>query len=124
MLIYSCFERAGPLCAVLLTLCGLVAKLLALRPRRHHSNLQAVGMDIPSAASPVSASNAEGLEFHRVVLRTGAAPELPTILLIEDMRLEHLAGSPHIVWALPLLLEGADAAPITVLAEVEKLRNG
>lgn len=75
-------------------------------------------MDIPSAASPVKGEpNAEGLEFHRVVLRTGEAPEERYLLLVEDMKLEDLTGNPHKVWVVPLLLEGADAAPVTVLAE-------
>jgi len=86
----------------------------------HHPQLRAIGMDIPSAASPVGGEpNAEGLEFHRVVLRTGAAPEEPYLLLVEDMKLEGLTSTPRKVWIVPLLLEGDDAAPVTVLAEFE-----
>lgn len=85
----------------------------------HHPALRAIGMDLPSAASPVEGEpNAEGLEFHRVVLRTGAQPQERYLLLVEDMNLEGLSSAPRKVWILPLRLEGADAAPVTVLAEL------
>ena len=84
---------------------------------RGFSGLRALGMDLPSAASPVAGTaHQEGLEFHRIVL--GRQQDDPYLLLIEDMRLEH-ADSQALgrVLVVPLMLDGADAAPVTVLSE-------
>jgi kynurenine formamidase len=90
----------------------------------HYPTLRAVGMDLPSAASPVEGEpNAEGLEFHRVVLRTGEAPGERYLLLIEDMNLEGLTVPPGKVWIVPLRLLDADAAPVTALAELREPRG-
>ncbi|WP_425145116.1 cyclase family protein [Deinococcus sp.] len=82
------------------------------------ADLRALGMDLPSAASPIMGNaHQEGLEFHRIVLGQQAGD--PYLLLIEDMRLEHaVARALGRVLVVPLLLDGADAAPVTVLSEV------
>lgn len=82
--------------------------------------LRAIAMDIPSAASPVAGpANEEGLEFHRIVLGTGKEPDAHYILLIEDVRLEPDLTPPNHVIVIPLFLKDADAAPVTILAEIE-----
>ncbi len=83
-------------------------------------SLRAIAMDLPSAASPVSGQpNEEGLEFHRIVLGTYRSPEERYLLLIEDVRIEldlDVTQFQRIIVS-PLWLEGADAAPVTILAE-------
>ena len=84
------------------------------------TSVQAVAMDIPSAASPVAGTaNDEGLEFHRIVLGTGKAPHERYVLLIEDVKLDpdlSLQGNERIM-VVPLWLENADAAPVTMILE-------
>lgn len=87
----------------------------------NETTVRAVAMDLPSAASPVSGqANDEGLEFHRIVLGTGRAPDERYILLIEDVRLEPDLTQRELgrVLVVPLYLQAADAAPVTILAEV------
>ncbi len=86
----------------------------------NETSVRALAMDIPSAASPVNGSaNDEGLEFHRIVLGTGKAPSERYILLIEDVRLEPELDQNDLkrVLVVPLFLQDADAAPVTILAE-------
>ena len=86
----------------------------------NETSVRALGMDIPSAASPVNGSaNDEGLEFHRIVLRIGHDPHERYILLIEDVRLEPELDQNDLkrVLVVPLFLQDADAAPVTILAE-------
>ena len=86
-------------------------------------SLKAIAMDLPSAASPVSGRpNEEGLEFHRIVLGTYRSPDERYLLLIEDVRIDpdlDVAQFERVIVA-PLWLEGADAAPVTILAELRQ----
>jgi arylformamidase len=87
----------------------------AARYLKRFPMLRAVVMDFPSAAAPQHRE--EGFEFHRIAL---GAQESPTFfLLVEDAKLDpdlRQEELNRIVMA-PLLLEGADAAPVTILAE-------
>lgn len=86
----------------------------------NETSVGAVAMDVPSAASLVAGhANNEGLEFHRIVLGTGKDPTERYILLIEDVWLESDLGPDDLkrVLVVPLWLQGADAAPVTILAE-------
>jgi kynurenine formamidase len=83
------------------------------------TGVRALGMDLPSAASPVPGKKEEGLEFHRIVLGANQ-PGQRYILLLEDVRLDPQLDTARLerVIVAPLWLEGADAAPATILAEV------
>ena len=84
------------------------------------TSVRALAMDVPSAASPVAGvPNDEGLEFHRIVLGTGKKAEERYILLIEDVQLEPELEQSDLrrVLVVPLFLQAADAAPVTILAE-------
>ena len=86
----------------------------------NETSVRAVAMDIPSAASPVAGhANNEGLEFHRIVLGTGKEPDERHVLLIEDVRLDSDLTQSDLkrVLVVPLYLQDADAAPVTILAE-------
>lgn len=78
--------------------------------------LRAVGMDVPSATAPAHLD--EGIAFHQAVLGTGQA-EPRTLLLVEDVHLAALdVPAPAEVVVAPLLLDGLDGAPATILARV------
>lgn len=79
-----------------------------------HPALRAIGMDFISSACPASA--AEGQEFHRICL--GRSADDRYILLIEDARLDADLGPADlgVVVMAPLLLEGEDGGPVTMLA--------
>ena len=83
--------------------------------------VRGLAMDMPSAASPVAGpANDEGIEFHRVVLRSRDQENAGgrSILLVEDVFVDALEGeAPQRVILAPLWLEDADGAPCTVLAE-------
>lgn len=86
----------------------------------NETTVRAVAMDLPSATSPVVGhANDEGLEFHRIVLGTGREPSERYILLVEDVRLEPDLSTNDLkrVLVVPLWLQDADAAPVTILAE-------
>jgi len=86
----------------------------------NETTVRAVAMDPPSATSPVAGhANDEGLEFHRIVLGTGRGPSEQYILLVEDVRLEPDLAADDLkrVLVVPLWLQDADAAPVTILAE-------
>ena len=68
--------------------------------------LKAVGMDIISISS--WCNRELGRKAHREFLER-------EILLIEDMKLSDVDSAPDVVIALPLLIKGADGAPITVI---------
>jgi len=77
--------------------------------------LRALVMDLPSATAPRHLRT--GHEFHQVILR--AAPPGTYVLLVEDARLDEDLSQEelHRVTMAPLMLEGADGAPVTLLAE-------
>lgn len=87
----------------------------AARFFHHLPYLRAVIMDIPSAGSPLHRD--AGDEFHRIMLGRNAHDRF--ILLVEDARLEPDLDAIHCerVIVAPLLLQDADGAPVTVLAE-------
>lgn len=84
---------------------------LANRLFENFPRLRALGMDILSTGSPLHP--AEGRSAHKNFLEKG-------ILLIEDMKLHGLKNAPTRVLVAPLLLDGADAAPVSVFAFFEK----
>jgi kynurenine formamidase len=76
-------------------------------------SLKALGIDSISMAAPDHLD--EGIEAHKILFRNrGRDP----ILLIEDLDLRSLANPIKKVYALPLLVEGLDSAPCTVVAEL------
>ena len=79
------------------------------------STIRAIAMDIPSASSPLHPE--EGTRFHQEIL--GATGRGRYLILIEDVRLDPDLTAAELgrVLAVPLLLNGLDAAPCTVLAE-------
>lgn len=77
-------------------------------------SLKAVGFDFPSAAA--AAHREEGILFHKTVLGAGRSDE-KAILIIEDMDLGKDLSGIEKVFALPLLIEGADSGPATIIAE-------
>jgi len=80
---------------------------------RESRQLKFVGID---AISISSLANREiGRKTHReLLLRSGRPP----VLVIEDMHLSELKQNPAEVWILPLRVEEADGAPVTVVARV------
>jgi len=78
--------------------------------RENHPTVRCVGMDIISVSS--FGNRDEGRKAHQAFL----APESGyPILLIEDMKLGHGGPFEKVIVA-PLLVEGADGSPCTVLA--------
>jgi kynurenine formamidase len=77
--------------------------------RNRCPGLRAIGMDFISLTS--FQNRETGREAHRQFL--GKTP----ILLIEDMNLGEVFVDPTKVICLPLLIEGADGAPVTIIAE-------
>lgn len=78
--------------------------------------LRAVGIDTPSASA---AQHLEaGLRFHQAVLgthRSGAKP----FFILEDVDLSPTLGHLDRVYVVPLMIEGVDSGPCTILAEVD-----
>ncbi len=79
--------------------------------------LRAVGLDTPSASA---AQHLEaGLLFHQTVLgthRPGAQP----FFILEDVNLSLPIDHLDRVYVVPLLIEGVDSGPCTILAEVDQ----
>lgn len=84
-----------------------VADLLRINFR----NLRAVGMDFISLTA--YQRRELGRTAHRVFLG-GNHP----ILLVEDMDLNQLSSQPKSVICAPLLLKGADGAPVNIIASI------
>ena len=78
--------------------------------RQHIPNVRVIGVDLVSITS--FQDRPSGRVAHKHFL--GGEP----ILLIEDMKLDALVGSPLRVVCLPLLAKGLDGAPITIIAEI------
>jgi len=77
--------------------------------------LKALGIDSISIAAPEHLG--EGIEAHRILFKNRGRPP---ILLIEDLDLRSVNNPIKKVYALPLLVEGIDSAPCTVVAELER----
>lgn len=74
-------------------------------------NLRVIGMDFISITSY---QNREiGREAHRNFLG-GESP----ILLVEDMNLNELNTNPENIMCLPLLINGLDGSPVTIVAKI------
>jgi len=82
---------------------------------RLNLNLKFLGTDAISVSSP--ANSAEGRKAHSALLAENDSGK-PPVLLIEDMALSHLSINPVEVVIAPLLFEGADGSPVTVLARI------
>lgn len=87
---------------------------------REHRNIRVMGFDFISLTSYENRSL--GWQAHRAFLASqpdGTADDwkYDPIMIIEDMKLSELAEIPEVVIATPLLFEGADGSPVTVLAK-------
>jgi arylformamidase len=74
----------------------------------------AIGLDTISAGAP--AHPAEGHHTHRLLCGHGRK-DGRFVLIYEDLNLAPLRNPPLRVWGLPLLIEGVDSAPVTMVAE-------
>lgn len=83
---------------------------LAQKLKDRLPSLRVLGADLISITS--FQNRPTGRVTHKIFLNE------PSILLIEDMDLSKLNSIPKKVIALPLLLKGADGAPINVIAEL------
>jgi arylformamidase len=79
---------------------------------REHTAIRAIGFDFISLTSPLF--KPEGKEAHLILLKERHGS---FILIIEDMRLDHLQSSPSKVTMLPLLIDNGNGGPVTILAE-------
>lgn len=87
------------------------APIFANKLRKKFPNLKVIGMDFISLTSY---QNRElGREAHRMFLG-GDRP----ILLIEDMDLSKIMNSPKSISCLPLLINGLDGSPVTIIASI------
>ena len=87
------------------------APILANKLREKFPNLKVIGMDFISLTSY---QNRElGREAHRMFLG-GDRP----ILLVEDMDLSKIMNSPKSISCLPLLINGLDGSPVTIIASI------
>ena len=96
---------------------GLSSKLATFL-RKTYPNLRAVGIDSISISSWQNRD--EGRKAHKAFLNPDGHSN--PILLIEDMDLNILTNDVKIIssWILPLRVTGADGAPCTIIAGVEK----
>lgn len=87
------------------------APIFATKLRENFPNLKVIGMDFISLTSY---QNRElGREAHRMFLG-GDKP----ILLIEDMDLSKLTNSPKSISCLPLMINGLDGTPVSIIASI------
>ncbi len=77
--------------------------------------VRAIALDTISVGAP--ARPEEGREAHRVLCGEGRT-DGRFVLIYEDVNLAPLEDSPVRVWGLPLLVEGLDSAPATLVAEI------
>lgn len=88
-----------------------LSREVALYITQEFPDLGAIGVDTISMACPEHLE--EGLDAHRILF----ADPGRVILLIEDLRLEGDLSALETVWAIPLLIEGVDSAPCTVIGK-------
>ncbi|MDA8198749.1 MAG: cyclase family protein [Thermaerobacter sp.] len=82
--------------------------------------LRAVGLDTPSASA---AQHLEaGLLFHQAVLGTHR-PGAPPFFILEDVDLSLPIDYLDRVYVVPLMIEGVDSGPCTILAEVDQVHD-
>ena len=96
---------------------GLSSKL-AIFLRNHFPNLRAVGIDSISISS--GQNRYEGRKAHKAFLDPDGYGK--PILLIEDMDLTIIEDDVNILssWVIPMRVTGADGAPCTIIAGVDK----
>jgi arylformamidase len=80
---------------------------------QHHSQIRAIGLDVISAGNVGRVD--EAVAVHRLLLGY-PKPGGRFVLIIEDMALRQCPAILEQIIALPLLIEGLDGAPCTVLA--------
>ena len=79
-------------------------------------SLRAIALDTISAGAPMHPD--ESTAAHRVLCGAEATSAGKFVLIYEDVRLSVLSTSPVRVWGLPLMVQGVDSAPVTMVAEV------
>ena len=78
-------------------------------------HLKAVGMDFVSLAA-YRKSEPEGTLAHQILCGLNSAGRY--LIIIEDVNLETVLGSPKRVYAMPLFVKGIDGGPCTVIADI------
>jgi len=81
----------------------------AIKLKQKAPKLKIIGMDLISVTS--FQNRAIGREVHKILLG-GDNP----ILLVEDMNLQLINSSPKSLTCLPILINGLDGSPITIVA--------
>lgn len=85
--------------------------------RSEFENIRCVGIDSLSVSS--FSNRMAGRETHRLFLQKGDFNSDP-VLLIEDMNLSNSKiGLMNRIFVSPLMIEGIDSSPCTVIAEIE-----
>lgn len=85
---------------------------IAIWLREKRPNVRAIGFDFISLTA--YAWRDIGRKAHREFLAPENGDE--PILIVEDMKLNHLTVSPKMIVLAPLLVEDADGSPVTVVA--------
>ncbi len=77
-------------------------------------NLKAVAIDAVSIGAPGYPK--ESVETHQVLTGVGR-PDGRFLLILEDLRIDPDLGQASRIYALPLMIEGSDGSPCTIVAE-------
>lgn len=77
-------------------------------------SLRALGLDLISLGS--AANIEETIKSHKTVTGRGAV-DGKFIIVIEDMIIDQKLGDAKRIYTWPLFIEGADASPVTIVAE-------
>ena len=86
--------------------------------REELSNVKAVMIDFLSVDSLIE-GNRKGFPIHKLLLSKEASQRRP-VLIIEDAFLEPLVNRKiKRVFAIPIRFQGADGAPVSIIAEAE-----
>lgn len=83
--------------------------------REEHGNIRAIGLDFVSLSS--YQNREEGIATHKAFLDPEAKGN--PILIVEDMKLSEIDGKLRKIIIAPLLIEGIDSAPCTVIGILE-----
>jgi kynurenine formamidase len=86
----------------------IILSSLAAEIKRNFPKIRAFGFDMISLTSKLDRD--EGKKAHEEFLLE------KNILVVEDMNLEFLKTSPKELYIFPLLIEGADGSPCTIIA--------
>ncbi len=102
----KCYSERGPYVS------AAAAKLIVQK----WSHLKAIGLDFISLSSPLNLP--EGVKAHQTML--GMQGDSP-VLIIEDVKMADIIGEKlEEVIVSPLLVEGIDSAPVTIMARMKK----